>query len=99
MADQNLAKGRIDNFNQSLTRMANKGTYRNCGRHLVAAGLRINEASEKSKVSEASIRRIISGKSVLETTISKLINCLNDHHFKKEDQPLSLSAEFVPDPA
>jgi predicted transcriptional regulator len=57
------------------------------------AGLSNAEASTLAGVSTSSIARIKSGGEVLLTTISKLINALNQKHFSPLGKPLDFDRE------
>jgi hypothetical protein len=75
----------------------NMGRYPNASVHMTRAGVGIEEAADLTKLSTASIRRIVKGESVRATTIAKLINALNDRHYKANPPILVFENEFVPD--
>lgn len=72
-----------------------KGIYDNCLNHLTTAGLRIREAADMADISVSSIGRILRREPVLVTTIARLINALNRHHFIDAGRRLDLDTEVA----
>lgn len=73
----------------------NMGRYPNAQVHMTRAGVGIEEAANLTDLSPASIRRIIKNEAVRATTIAKLINALNDRHYKRNPPILVFENEFV----
>ena len=72
-----------------------QATFPHCERHITNAGWTLTEAAVKSGVSTSSISRMKKNQPVLVTTVVKLINALNYHHYVSIGRPLNPDVEIV----